>query len=427
MRSSTPTLVSLILLMSMAAAPVLADDAQTHLQKAKVAAAQQNWDAALTELDATIAIDKNNIEAHSGRAMMLVKKQDLQGAITEIGRVLEIDPKNADAYSVRSALYQQTGDKAKAKDDYIAFLRLSPAEADKLQAAAQAAADKQDWANAANLWSLVTEVRPGDAKAHYALGMVLKNSYYTVFMNSSGQPNFQENLDKLKADTKASFDAAIKADPKFAPAYLAQDDPEAIAQGLKQMPDNAELLVARAQMSLTGIPSDDIIKAALSDYDHAIKVDPKNANAFTSRAGAYLWAKKYDLALADTKRALELKPNDYETIVLRGLLYGDLYDYAHQAAENERALAIKPNDTVTSYNYFTALTHLPEKARALPIISKLIDGEPASVLYLSSRAQLYFDLKEYGKAAADVDKVLTIEADNKQALDLKTKIAAAQK
>jgi len=426
MRFSKSTLAGLTLLSMIAAQPVQADDIQARLQKAQAAASQKDWDDALTELDAVIAIDKNNVTAHSGRALMLVQKKNIPDAITEVTRVIELDPKNAGAFKLRSDLYKQTGDNAKAKADFIACLRLAPEEATKLEEAAVAASKKEDWENAVNLWALMSDVHPGDAHILYERGMALKGAFYTVFLNNSGSPDFQEHMDKLKADTKASFDAAIKADPKFAAAYLAQDDIEVINQGLKVIPDNADLLVGHARKLLSSLPDNDMKKQALADCDHAIKTDPKNADAYGTRATANLFLKNYDAALADSAHSLELKPDNFEVLKLRGTIYNRKGDYTSEAAEDERALSIKSDDEI-QFSCYLALTHLPDKTRAFTAIGKLIDKSPDSAIYRQSRAELYFDQKDYKSAKADIDKVLTAEPDNKDAIALRDKIAAAQK
>ena len=49
---------------------------------------------------------------------------------------------------------------------------------------------------------------------------------------------------------------------------------------------------------------------AIADYTEVLRLDPKDAQAYSGRSETYLSAEKYDLALKDYNTALSLNPND---------------------------------------------------------------------------------------------------------------------
>ncbi|HRH43410.1 MAG TPA: tetratricopeptide repeat protein, partial [Pyrinomonadaceae bacterium] len=50
------------------------------------------------------------------------------------------------------------------------------------------------------------------------------------------------------------------------------------------------------------------LNSALADFQQAVKIDPKSADAYNGRASCYDQLGKKDLALADYSKAIELNP-----------------------------------------------------------------------------------------------------------------------
>jgi len=68
------------------------------------------------------------------------------------------------------------------------------------------------------------------------------------------------------------------------------------------------------------------IPKAITDYSQAIKLDPKDAEAYNSRAWAYFKSGIAITGLSDAKKAVLLKPNDYFAWDTLGAIYEDLGD-----------------------------------------------------------------------------------------------------
>ena len=63
-----------------------------------------------------------------------------------------------------------------------------------------------------------------------------------------------------------------------------------------------------------------------------IELEPNNSAAYVGRGAAYIYLKKYELAIKDLTRAVELNPNDSMAYYNRGICYQAIHN-------NEKAQA----------------------------------------------------------------------------------------
>lgn len=86
---------------------------------------------------------------------------------------------------------------------------------------------------------------------------------------------------------------------------------------------------------------------ALSDYDEAVKLNPKDVSIYLNRGKVHSNKKNYDLAIADFNKAIELNPNEATAYFNRGESYekkgsatqamGDYQKVVEMDANNESA------------------------------------------------------------------------------------------
>jgi uncharacterized membrane protein YhaH (DUF805 family) len=60
---------------------------------------------------------------------------------------------------------------------------------------------------------------------------------------------------------------------------------------------------------------------AISDYNKAIEIDPRNATAYSNRGDAYAYIDQLDKAISDYNKAIEINPRDPRAYNNRGLTY----------------------------------------------------------------------------------------------------------
>jgi tetratricopeptide (TPR) repeat protein len=82
---------------------------------------------------------------------------------------------------------------------------------------------------------------------------------------------------------------------------------------------------------------------AIADLSQAIRLNPKDDNAYNWRAYAYSQKRDYDRAIADYNQAIRLNPNYESAYYSRGLAYYMKKDYNRAIADYEAVLRINPN------------------------------------------------------------------------------------
>src|SRR5713101_3086141 len=82
---------------------------------------------------------------------------------------------------------------------------------------------------------------------------------------------------------------------------------------------------------------------AIEDFDEAIRLNPKDADAFNARGDAYRGRKDPFRAIADYDQAIELKPNDADAFNNRGNAHGNEKEYDLAIADYDQAVKLKPD------------------------------------------------------------------------------------
>lgn len=120
----------------------------------------------------------------------------------------------------------------------------------------------------------------------------------------------------------ASFDQAIKIDPKWAPAYENRGYAKSLQHKLTE---------------------------AIADYDTALQIDPKYADAYYNRGTAKGQQGDFDGAIADYSRALELNPKHALAYYNRGHAKYFKGDLNGALADNNQAITLDPNSPLSYF------------------------------------------------------------------------------
>jgi tetratricopeptide (TPR) repeat protein len=83
---------------------------------------------------------------------------------------------------------------------------------------------------------------------------------------------------------------------------------------------------------------------AIVEYGHAIKLNPRNAEAFAGRGWTYHWKRDHDRAIADFDEAIQIDPKNAAAYRGRGWSYYKKRDYDRAIADFDEAIQIDPND-----------------------------------------------------------------------------------
>ena len=201
------------------------------------------------------------------------------------------------------------------------------------------------------------------------------------------------------------FSRAIEIDPRYARAYAgvanchsylymywdateenlrAADSASSMALDLD--PDLAEAHVARGLAVSLNKKFDE----AQKEFEAAIRLDPKNFDAYYFYARACFQQGNLELAAHLFEKASEISPDDYQAPQLLGMVFvgqgrkaeaQSAYGRAHRAAA--RHLELHPDDARALYLGANALCQLGERERSLEWaqLALAIDPDDAGILY----------------------------------------------
>ena len=125
---------------------------------------------------------------------------------------------------------------------------------------------------------------------------------------------------------------------------------------------------------------------AIANYDRAIELDPKYADAYNNRGNAYSDLGNLEQAIADYDRAIGLDPDLAMAYASRGTAYSDLGNFEQAIADYDRAIELAPSNSFAYANRGVAHIKLRHLERAL--------SDLETVVSLTSDASLKGQIEE---------------------------------
>ncbi len=265
--------------------------------------------------------------------------------------------------------------------------------------AAMSAYYKNDWTRALEYFKQVLTTEPDSPDIQYYIGEVYR---------------FQESY----KNALSAYDAAIKLDPAFAPAYLGKgraqlegtpSDPEKaeinFQKALELDPQLHEALIELANVSLANGDA----QAALAYIDQLEELSPQSALIETIRAKIYLLQGENKLALVAIEKANQMDITSLEVYKLWGKIL---------QANDRYQDSLEPLTT-----YFTYIENDPEaevllaKAQfssgdldlALKTVEKALASNSKMISALVTRGEIYLQRGEIELAAKDFNNALLFE------------------
>src|SRR6516162_5515332 len=158
---------------------------------------------------------------------------------------------------------------------------------------------------------------------------------------------------RLVAEQERQARAAAEAEVKRKSEEAEQQRGTAL-RAKEEEPKRAE---AEAQARYTALISQGSADSNLGDYDRAItdfneaiRLDPKSALALMGRGDAYTNKGDHDRALADYNEAIRLDPKSALAFSDRGVAYANKGDYDRALADYNEAIRLDPNNALAFCN-----------------------------------------------------------------------------
>lgn len=154
----------------------------------------------------------------------------------------------------------------------------------------------------------------------------------------------------------------------------------------------------------------------LADYNEALKVDPRSAEALRARAMFYLEQGKSDEGMADLDAAIEVDAKHAPTHELRGVALATLEKYDEALKSLDQAIELAPKSA--SAHFQRARVHLIQDhaQKAVEDLDQVLALQLPTPTVLLVRAGAYQELGEKEKALADVEAALKLRPNHLPAL-----------
>ena len=93
---------------------------------------------------------------------------------------------------------------------------------------------------------------------------------------------------------------------------------------------------------------------ALQDFDHSIRLNPRDGGVFYNRGNSYNMKGSYDRAIQAYEQAIRLNPNFVDAFVARGVAYYGKGQYDRAIQDYDQAIRLQPNNALAFQNRSTA-------------------------------------------------------------------------
>lgn len=378
----------------------------SYMRIAAVLGRVANRNAALDIMQGLVRQNAKAPVAHYALAHLAVRAGELDAAGAAIDRALALKPEWQDAALFKARILVSQKDMLKAQQFYEEFLRRQPSATNVRLHYARFLIDQKQWEKARDEFKRVATEMPDDADAVYAVGLLalqtnrmdeaetfLKRALALRPQNDQARVYLGQVVEASKryaeaarwykevepgesyfeAQTRLAIVIARQNDIAGARAHLRGIQPEneqqrvqlllaedqilrdakqyrealeVLNEGLKQLPDDKDLLYARALAA----EKLDMLSLVEADLRAILKKDPKNVNALN--ALGYTLADRTDRyaeALEFLTQALELRPDDPFVLDSMGWLQYRLGNNAEAIRLLKRALAIRSDAEIAAH------------------------------------------------------------------------------
>lgn len=143
---------------------------------------------------------------------------------------------------------------------------------------------------------------------------------------------------------------------------------------------------------------------ALIEYNEAINLRPRFADAYRARCSVYIQLNDYQNAVDDCDRALELDRQLTTTYSLRCVAYGWLEEYEQAEADCERAVVFHPNYSTTYNDLGRLQNHMENYEASIESYTSAIELDPFDSVLYYNRGLSYYESGNYEEAVLDFER-----------------------
>lgn len=311
-----------------------------------------DYDKALADADAAIALDDTNANTFNNRGFALFKKGEVEKAIADYDAAIKLDSNLTLAWQNRAWAFHEKREFAKAIINYDEAIRQEPGNADTWNDRGFSYEKSGDLTKALANYNQAIKLNPAFFIAH--------NNRALIFLSTG-------DYDKALAD----YNDMVKRFPNNAEAY----NNRGWARYLKGDTD-----------------------LAIADADIAIELNPQDANYYDTRGAALIKKGKNAEAVNDFDSAINLKADQGSFYRQRAVAKLALADIQGAKADAEKALALQADDADAQ----KALADIQIAARSVAVATPLEVPVPPATAKLQDKLPTAPVLETQESAAAPV-------------------------
>jgi len=368
-----------------------ATSAELFAHLAEVDATLGDFAAARGAIGKAFALSPDDPKVHRVSGYVDLVEADDERAVTDFGKALEKDPKDLYSRRERATAYQNLGRTDAALADADAILKDGPKDQSahvlKISILIEAGRIDQALAEA----DIVIAADPKASGPHVSKAAILE-------------------LAHRQGDAQAEYDAALALNrtaqgyvsrAAFRPAQDYAAQLKDLDEALKLDPGNVGALSTRSALEARHGDAD----KALADVDLAVKQDPDNVALRQARAYVYVKVGKMDLALAEmawTRNTIEDTASSWNSLCFNQAMWNLSLDKA--LADCDKALSLSPRSAPILDSRAFVLFRLGRIDEALRDYALALKLAPRQVDSLYGRGLAELQKGQVQEGRADLDK-----------------------
>ena len=145
---------------------------------------------------------------------------------------------------------------------------------------------------------------------------------------------------------------------------------------------------------------------AIADYTEAIRLAPKDAEAYYNRGTSYVNRGEYDEAIADLTEAIRFNPKNTDAFCNRGLAYSHKGEHDKAIADYTEAIRLVPSNAIAYTNRGADYGIKGEYDKAIADSTEAIRLDPKRAKAFHVRGFAYRDRGEHDNAIADFTEAI---------------------
>jgi len=203
-------------------------------------------------------------------------------------------------------------------------------------------------------------------------------------------------------NAKEEFEKALKVDPFYEPAkFYLKAIKDVIEQKIKR--ETAIHLFKGISYTANGQ-----YNQAISDFNRALEINPKYAEAYNERGIVYDDKGQYDQAISDYTKAIEINPKFAIAYNNRGGVYDDKGQYDQAISDYTKAIEINPKLAEVYNNRAFAYYAKRQYDQAISDFNKALEINPKFAIAYNNRGLAYYAKGQYDEAISNYTKAIMI-------------------